>query len=301
MLTPPYACALSGLQGVASRDIKLENTLLDGSERPLIKLADFGFSKDANMQSAATTRLGTPAYLAPEVLSNSPGQTYDGTKADIWSCGICLYLMVTGACCLPAAARLGLHGAARQRCARKPGAAAKRACTLRLAAAPPLSGAFPFKRDEDAALEEHQQANAMLQRILKADYMFPPHVPLSQGGQRLLCGFHPISLYSTHSLAASLFVSTEVRDLIARILVTDPKRRPTIAELQSHPWFEGAKWCAHCCKLLLLLPAAAWLYCSAGSCPPSMPPSDHCRRPAGRCTAVQQRHCGRQPGACTPS
>ena len=32
-------------QGVANRDIKLENTLLDDSERPLLKICDFGYSK----------------------------------------------------------------------------------------------------------------------------------------------------------------------------------------------------------------------------------------------------------------
>jgi serine/threonine protein kinase len=34
-----------GVQGVANRDIKLENTLLDGSPRPLVKICDFGYSK----------------------------------------------------------------------------------------------------------------------------------------------------------------------------------------------------------------------------------------------------------------
>ena len=33
------------MQGVANRDIKLENTLLDGSPRPLLKICDFGYSK----------------------------------------------------------------------------------------------------------------------------------------------------------------------------------------------------------------------------------------------------------------
>ncbi len=33
------------LQGVANRDVKLENTLLVSSARPLIKLCDFGYSK----------------------------------------------------------------------------------------------------------------------------------------------------------------------------------------------------------------------------------------------------------------
>ena len=32
-------------QGVANRDVKLENTLLVSSARPLIKLCDFGYSK----------------------------------------------------------------------------------------------------------------------------------------------------------------------------------------------------------------------------------------------------------------
>lgn len=33
------------MQGFASRDIKLDNVLLDGSKRPLMKLCDFGYSK----------------------------------------------------------------------------------------------------------------------------------------------------------------------------------------------------------------------------------------------------------------
>ena len=41
--------------GVANRDIKLENTLLDGSPRPLVKLCDFGFSKDHSMLTPALT------------------------------------------------------------------------------------------------------------------------------------------------------------------------------------------------------------------------------------------------------
>ena len=42
-----------------------------------LQLADFGFSKDARQQSEAKTRVGTPAYLAPEVLQAQPGRTYD--------------------------------------------------------------------------------------------------------------------------------------------------------------------------------------------------------------------------------
>ncbi len=74
-------------QGVASRDIKLENTLLDGSPRPLIKVCDFGYSKHEKFQSAPGSRVGTPAYLAPEVIMTTKGKTYDGKVADLWSCG----------------------------------------------------------------------------------------------------------------------------------------------------------------------------------------------------------------------
>jgi serine/threonine protein kinase len=74
-------------QGVANRDIKLENSLLDGSLRPLVKLADFGCSKDENFHSAPGSCVGTPAYLAPEVMGNTTGQPYDGKVRwmDGWS------------------------------------------------------------------------------------------------------------------------------------------------------------------------------------------------------------------------
>ena len=65
-------------QGVVNRDIKLENTLLDSSPRPLVKICDFGYSKRENFQSAPGSRVGTPAYLAPEVILTTRGKTYDG-------------------------------------------------------------------------------------------------------------------------------------------------------------------------------------------------------------------------------
>eukprot|EP00210_Caulerpa_lentillifera_P008396 g8008.t1 len=81
---------------VANRDIKLENTLLDGSPRPLLKICDFGYSKNEKYQSAPGSRVGTPAYLAPEVILTTTGKTYDGKVADIWSCGVMLYVMLVG-------------------------------------------------------------------------------------------------------------------------------------------------------------------------------------------------------------
>ena len=52
-------CLLLLQMGIANRDIKLENTLLmDESERPLLKLCDFGYSKDEYQGSACKTLCG---------------------------------------------------------------------------------------------------------------------------------------------------------------------------------------------------------------------------------------------------
>ena len=76
------------------RDIKLENTLLDAHmPLPNVKLCDFGYSKNEFVDSRPKTVSGTPDYIAPEVLLNDQ---YDGKKADIWSCGVMLYVMLTG-------------------------------------------------------------------------------------------------------------------------------------------------------------------------------------------------------------
>ena len=79
---------------VVCRDIKLENTLLDAHmPLPNVKLCDFGYSKNEFVDSRPKTVSGTPDYIAPEVLLNDQ---YDGKKADIWSCGVMLYVMLTG-------------------------------------------------------------------------------------------------------------------------------------------------------------------------------------------------------------
>ncbi|CAK0781377.1 hypothetical protein CVIRNUC_005358 [Coccomyxa viridis] len=77
--------------GVVNRDIKLENTLLDASPKPLVKITDFGYCKASN-DSLPKSKVGTPGYTAPEVISAKTH--YDGTKADIWSCGVMLYVML---------------------------------------------------------------------------------------------------------------------------------------------------------------------------------------------------------------
>ncbi|KAK1304406.1 Serine/threonine-protein kinase SAPK3 [Acorus calamus] len=76
------------------RDLKLENTLLDGSPAPRLKICDFGYSKSALLHSQPKSTVGTPAYIAPEVLAR---KEYDGKIADVWSSGVTLYVMLVGA------------------------------------------------------------------------------------------------------------------------------------------------------------------------------------------------------------
>ncbi|XP_050205383.1 serine/threonine-protein kinase SAPK1 [Mercurialis annua] len=79
---------------ICHRDLKLENTLLDGSSAPRLKICDFGYSKSSVLHSQPKSTVGTPAYIAPEVLSK---KEYDGKIADVWSCGVTLYVMLVGA------------------------------------------------------------------------------------------------------------------------------------------------------------------------------------------------------------
>ena len=66
------ALAYSHEIGVVNRDIKLENTLLDGSRKPLIKICDFGYSKN-DKDSLPKSKVGTPGYTGqtPELFAHS--------------------------------------------------------------------------------------------------------------------------------------------------------------------------------------------------------------------------------------
>jgi len=88
-------------EGVVHRDLKLENLLLR-KRRDLssVKLADMGFAVRLDDSGHYKTMAGTPAYLAPEVISVIEGKKGAmrafGTPTDMWSCGVALFVLLGG-------------------------------------------------------------------------------------------------------------------------------------------------------------------------------------------------------------
>ncbi|XP_057527332.1 CBL-interacting protein kinase 33-like isoform X3 [Amaranthus tricolor] len=81
-------------RGVYHRDLKPENLLLDASGN--LKVSDFGLSAISQQiedDGLLHTTCGTPNYVAPEVLND---RGYDGATADLWSCGVILFVLLAG-------------------------------------------------------------------------------------------------------------------------------------------------------------------------------------------------------------
>jgi serine/threonine protein kinase len=139
-------------QGVCHRDLKPENLLLDESE--MLKISDFGLSalygSDHNSTLLHTT-CGTPNYVAPEVLAD---KGYDGFSADVWSCGVILYVL--------------------------------------------LAGFLPF---------DEPSMSALFRKIIKAEFSYPS------------------------------WFSQPVKDLLNKILLPNPDKRHTVAQIKEDGWF----------------------------------------------------------------
>jgi serine/threonine-protein kinase HSL1 (negative regulator of Swe1 kinase) len=73
------------------RDLKPENILIQ-KDTMAIKLIDFGMAAYQPIGELLQTPCGSPHYAAPELLHGIP---YDGSKADVWSLGVVLFVMLT--------------------------------------------------------------------------------------------------------------------------------------------------------------------------------------------------------------
>uniref|UniRef100_A0A0N5BBM5 Protein kinase domain-containing protein n=1 Tax=Strongyloides papillosus TaxID=174720 RepID=A0A0N5BBM5_STREA len=80
-------------QNVVHCDMKPENILLTSdSDFPQVKLCDFGFARIIGERSFRRSVVGTPAYLAPEVLRNKGFNR----SLDMWSVGVIVYVSLSG-------------------------------------------------------------------------------------------------------------------------------------------------------------------------------------------------------------
>ncbi|KAL7073545.1 hypothetical protein ACQ4LE_007063 [Meloidogyne hapla] len=80
-------------QNIVHCDLKPENILLTSdSDFPQVKLCDFGFARIIGERSFRRSVVGTPAYLAPEVLRNKGFNR----SLDMWSVGVIVYVSLSG-------------------------------------------------------------------------------------------------------------------------------------------------------------------------------------------------------------
>ena len=96
-----HAVAFLHSKNVCHRDLKLENILLlESGPTCRIKVTDFGLSKKWSSTNILETFVGTPNYMAPEVIQGAGEPSRNmlpySCKSDCWSLGVILYILLSG-------------------------------------------------------------------------------------------------------------------------------------------------------------------------------------------------------------
>jgi serine/threonine protein kinase len=77
-------------QGIVHRDVKPDNLLISANGH--IKLTDFGFATKFKKGEKLDLSLGSPLYMAPELVLE---EDYDN-RVDVWSAGVIAYILLSG-------------------------------------------------------------------------------------------------------------------------------------------------------------------------------------------------------------
>jgi serine/threonine protein kinase len=79
-------------QGYAHLDLKLTNIMLDSYFN--IKIGDFGSASKLDKFDYSNSKRGTPKFMAPEITNLKDYQRYNGKLADVYSLGVCMFLLL---------------------------------------------------------------------------------------------------------------------------------------------------------------------------------------------------------------
>ena len=189
--------------GVYHRDLRPENLLFAAADDDTLHISNFALAVHSE-HGRCDGCCGAPSYVAPEVLVTTDRNTYQGDKADVWSMGVTLFVM--------------------------------------------LAGYLPFDADQ------HFQR---FRKIREGTFELAPVVLVvaicktvihSKVKSAHMCGTLwlarnvcplalPLLCLCAHNRSFRPWFSDQARDLISKILVVDPTKRLSLAEVAGHPWF----------------------------------------------------------------
>jgi 5'-AMP-activated protein kinase catalytic alpha subunit len=76
-------------------DLSMENLLLSNTKNGIVKICDFGMARELKVGNELLSgKPGKIGYMAPEVYEGKA--PFDGYAADMWNCGVMLFMMLTG-------------------------------------------------------------------------------------------------------------------------------------------------------------------------------------------------------------